>query len=137
VRLQDTGPVDLAAVRLFQEAVLAFVGRMLAVQSEAAGTEEAFARAVIGIYRDLHDHPTAREARVLGSLPHSDQYFEQRHAGLCAALDFPQLLAALRDHRQRPPHWWVQGQAALGYAPLLHLFHALKRWRWKLAGRPE
>lgn len=137
VRLQDTGPVDLAAVRLFQEAVLAFVRRMLAVQSEAAGTEEEFARAVIGVYRDLHDRPTAREARVLGSLPHSDQYFEQRHAGLCAELDFPQLLAALRDHRQRPPHWWVQGQAALGHAPLLHLFHTLKRWRWKLAGRPE
>ncbi|MDQ5979089.1 MAG: hypothetical protein QG602_2063 [Verrucomicrobiota bacterium] len=137
VRLQDTGPVDLAAVRLFQEAVLAFVGRMLAIQSEAEAPEEAFARAVIGIYRHLHDRPTAREARVLGFLPHSDQYFEQRHAGLCADLNLREMLTALRDYQRRPPHWWVQGQAALGHAAWLHLFHTFKRWRWKLAGRPE
>jgi hypothetical protein len=47
------------------------------------------------------------------------------------------LLVALTDYRQRPPHWWIGGQAALGHRTLLRTFRCLKRWRWKLAGRAE
>ena len=137
VELQETGPVNLAEIKLGQEAVLAFVRRALSTASVAAASEDECARAVIGVYRELHDHPTAREVRVLGFLPHSDQYFEQRHATLCADLSLREAWAALFDYRRRPPHWWVAGQAVLGQAPLLRAFSALKKLWWRLRGRAE
>jgi FMN phosphatase YigB (HAD superfamily) len=135
VRLQDTGPVNVAEIRLFQEAVLTFTQRALAVAGEAPPPEDGFARAVIGLYRELHDHPALREVRVWGLMPHSDQYYEQRHAGLCAGLGLRSVLAALLDHRQRPPHWWLAGQARLGHALPLHAFRELKAFWWRLKGR--
>lgn len=136
VRLQDTGSVNLAEIRMFQDAILAFTRRALEVSAEAAAPEEEFSRAVIGIYRSLHDNPTPREAQVLGFLPHSDQYFEQRHAGLCApAPNLPAVLAAMADYRKRPPHWWVQGQAALGHALPLQAFRHFKTFWWRIKGR--
>ena len=137
VREQDIGPVQLAEVRLFQDAVLAFTRQTLAVADVTTAPTEEYARAVIGLYRQLHDHPTAREVRVLGFLPHSDQYFEQRHAGLCAELSLSEVCAALRDYRRRPPHWWIAGQATLGHAPVLLLFRWFKAKWWKISGRPE
>jgi hypothetical protein len=129
--------VNLAEIKLFQEAVLALARRALTTAGIAAAPEEEFARVVIGLYRDLHDHPIAREVRVLGFLPHSDQYFEQRHATLCADLSLGESLAAIADYRRRPPHWWVAGQAELGHSLPLHTFRWAKWLWWKLAGRPE
>ncbi len=137
VQLQDAGPVNLAEIRLFQDAVLAFTCRALATAREAAPPEPEFARAVIGLYRNLHDHPTAREVQVLGFLPHSDQYFEQHHATLCAELGLRATLVAIANYRRRPPHWWVAGQAVLGHSLLLHTFRVLKKLWWRLAGRHE
>ncbi len=137
VQLQDAGPIDLAEIRLFQKAVLTFARCALATASVAAPPEDEFARVVIGPYRTLHDHPTIREVRVLGFLPHSDQYFEQRHATLCANLSLRAMLAALADYRRRPPHWWVAGQAVLGHAALLRTFRWTKMLWWKLTGRSE
>ncbi|HEY8994558.1 MAG TPA: hypothetical protein VIM71_07855 [Lacunisphaera sp.] len=137
VSMQDTGPVNLAEIRLFQEAVLAFTRRALAVAAEAAFPEEEFAQTVIAVYRSLHDQPSLREVRVLGSLPHSDQYYEQHHAGLCAEFDLRSVLSAIMDYRKRPPHWWVQGQARLGHAWPLHAFRHLKALWWRLKRQPE
>ncbi|MBL9216098.1 MAG: hypothetical protein JNG83_11525 [Opitutaceae bacterium] len=137
VRLQDTGPVNLAEVRLLQEAALAFTHRALATATVAAAPEADFARAVIGIYRDFHDRPEPREAEVWGSLPHSDQYYEQRHATLCAELGFGATIAALLDHRKRPPHWWIAGQATLRHPLPLQAFRLAKRGWWRLRGRAE
>lgn len=136
-RLKDPGPVNLAEIRLFQESITAFANRMIEAEATTPAPEADLGPVVCALYRRLHDRPDRREARVLGSLPHADQAYEQHHAGLCADLDLRGLLAALRDFRQRPPHWWVQGQAALGHAPLLHAFRTLKRWRWRLGGRAE
>lgn len=137
VQIGEVGPVNLAEVRLLQDAVLTFTRRALAVENETSVPEAERARAVIEIYRGLHDAPTAREARVLGFTPHSDQYFEQRHASLCAELTPRETFAALADHRKRPPHWWIGGQAALGNAGPLRAFRFLKKCWWKLAGRAE
>ena len=137
VQVQDPGPVNLAEVRLFQEAVLAFTRRALATVADAAPPEAEFARAVIGNYRGLHDRPTAREVRVLGFMPHSDQYFEQRHATLCAEPELRATLAAIRDYHRRPPHWWVAGQAVLGQTVLLRAYRFLKMLWWRLRGRHE
>jgi FMN phosphatase YigB (HAD superfamily) len=134
--LNPPGPVDLPAIKLFQEAVLAFTTRLLETDSVASGTEDEFARAVIAIYRDFHDHPSVAEARLFGFMPHADQLFEQRHANLCGDLSFGGILAALADHRRRPPHWWIPGQAALGHAAVLRGFRALKALRWKIGGKP-
>ena len=135
--LNHPGPVNLAEIRLFQEAVLLFTRRMLETAGETTVDEADFARTVIGLYRGFHDAPTAREVRVWGFLPHADQLFEQRHATLCAEQKFGETLAALWDYRQRPPHWWVQGQAALGNSFPLRSFAMLKRLWWRLRGRHE
>jgi predicted HAD superfamily hydrolase len=133
--LNDPGPVNLAEIRLFQEAVLCFARRML--ETNTAGPAEEFARTVLGLYRNFHDRPAPREALVFGFLPHADQLYEQHYAGLCRRFRLRDLLVALTDYRQRPPHWWIGGQAALGHRTLLRTFRCLKRWRWKLAGRAE
>jgi hypothetical protein len=137
VRLQDAGPVNLAEIQLFQEAVLAFARRAHATTAITAPPEDEFARVVIGLHRHLHDHPTVREVRVLGFLPHSDQYLEQRHATLCAEMSLPETLVAMADYRRRPPHWWVAGQAVLGHSLLLRAFRFLKKHWWRLRGRHE
>jgi len=134
-QLRDAGPVNLAEIRMFQEAILAFTHRLLESTTEAATPSEEFARTVIGLYRKFHDRPSEREARVFGFLPHADQVFEQGYASLCADLKLPAVLSALADHRKRPPHWWIQGQATLGNALPLRAFAWLKAWRWRLAGR--
>jgi hypothetical protein len=133
--LNPPGPVNLPAIKLFQEAVLAFTMRTLETDTVAPAPEDEFARAVIAIYRKFHDHPSASEARLYGFMPHADQLFEQRHANLCGDLSFGQILGALVDHRRRPPHWWIPGQAALGHAAVLRAFRALKALRWKIAGK--
>jgi FMN phosphatase YigB (HAD superfamily) len=135
--LNAPGPVNLDEIRLFQEAVLVFTRRMLEVADIAAAPTRDFARAVIGLYRDFHDRPAAREAGVFGCLPHADQLFEQHHASLCAPLSAGQAWTAITDYRRRPPHWWVQGQAALGNKALLLGFASLKRLWWRLRGRRE
>ena len=131
------GPVNLTEIRFFQEAVLAFTRRMLEVADVTTTPEPDFAQTVIGLYRDFHDRPTAREAGMFGFLPHADQLFEQSHATLCARMSAWQSVAAIVDHRRRPPHWWVQGQAALGPAVPLRAFQALKKIWWWLQGRTE
>jgi len=136
-RLNTPGPVNLDEIRRFQDAVLAFTRRALDTADETDGGSPEFARAAIGLYREFHDRPTAREARVFGFLPHADQLFEQQHASLCADFDLPGLLAALQDYRRRPPHWWVAGQAALNHAALLGAFRRGKRLWWLLRRRPE
>lgn len=135
--LNPPGPVNLEEIRLFQEAVLAFTRRMLDTAGTAAWPTEALARTVIGLYRDFHDHPAAREARVFGFLPHADQLFEQRHAPLCAEPGLRGTATMLWDFRRRPPHWWVGGQAALGQSLPLRVFRALKALLWRLLKRPE
>jgi len=133
--LNVPGPVNLAEIKLFQEAVLAFTSRMLETADVTAVPDEELARTVIGLYRDFHDQPTEAEARLFGFLPHADQLYEQRHATLCAEQNLGQTLAALADYRRRPPHWWIGGQAALGHATLLRTFRWLKRMRWRLGGK--
>jgi hypothetical protein len=133
----DPGPVNLAEIRLFQEAILCFVRRANEVADELVAPEDEFARVVLALYRDLHDHPTPEEARLFGFMPHADQLFEQCHAGLCAQMSLGEVLAALRNYRLRPPHWWIQGQATLGSGALLRSFHFLKQAWWRLKGRAE
>lgn len=135
--LNVVGPVNLGEIRLFQDAILAFARRAAETAETAAAPADELARAAIALYRDFHDHPTAREARVFGFLPHADQLFEQRHATLCADFTLGQLLGALRDYRRRPPHWWVGGQIALGQAALLRAFRSAKQAWWRLRGRAE
>lgn len=135
--LNDPGPVNLGEIRLFQEAILAFVRRAQDVGGELTATDDEFARVAFALYRDLHDHPSTEEARLFGFMPHADQLFEQRHAGLCAELGFNEVVGALRNYRQRPPHWWIQGQATLGSGALLRSFHFLKKTWWRLKGRVE
>ncbi len=135
--LNAPGPVNLGEIRLFQDAVLAFARRMLEVEDSAEAPVEDFARAVIGLYRDFHDRPTAREAGIFGFLPHADQLFEQSHKTLCAKLSTRETVAAIVSYRRRPPHWWVQGQAALGSAGTVHTFRTLKKIWWRLRGRHE
>ncbi|MBS0661902.1 MAG: hypothetical protein JSR48_01450 [Verrucomicrobia bacterium] len=135
--LNAPGPVNLDEIRLFQEAILAFVRRAEETADAAAAPPGDFARAVIALYRDFHDRPSTREARVFGFLPHADQLYEQRHATLCADFALSGLLRALRDYRLRPPHWWIGGQIALGHGPLLRAFRGAKRAWWRLRGRAE
>ncbi|HND61251.1 MAG TPA: hypothetical protein PLB90_07195 [Opitutaceae bacterium] len=135
--LNSVGPVNLGEIRLFQDAILAFARHAEETADTAAAPAEDYARAVIGLYRDFHDRPTAREVRVFGFLPHADQLFEQRHATLCADFTTGGLLRALRDYRLRPPHWWVGGQIALGHAGLLRAFRGAKHAWWRLRGRAE
>jgi FMN phosphatase YigB (HAD superfamily) len=132
--LHKIGPVNVNEIRLVQEAVLAFTRRQLETAATAAAPEGEFARTVIGLYRRFHDHPSRREAELFGFLPHADQAFEQQHATLCARFGWMEILAALVDYRRRPPQWWIQGQAALGAAPLLRTFSWLKRTRRALGG---
>jgi predicted HAD superfamily hydrolase len=135
--LNAPGPVNLVEIKLFQDAVLAFTNRMLETADVTTVPDDELARAVIGVYRDFHDRPSEAEARVFGFLPHADQLYEQKHATLCANQTLGQTLAALVDHRRRPPHWWIGGQAALGNGAWLRAFRFLKRMRWKLTGRHE
>lgn len=135
--LRDPGPVNLSEIRLMQDAVLAFTRRLISATQTAPMPEGPFDRAVIGLYRDLHDDPTPDEVRLFGFMPHADQLFEQRHATLCTEFSLVQTLAALANHERRPPHWWLEGQAVLGHGIWIKLFRALKRLRWKLAGRHE
>jgi len=134
---KDPGPVNLAEIRDVQETILRFVRRAGNVAEEMQAPDDEFARAAWELYRDLHDRPTRPEAEILGGLPHADQLYEQRHAGLCAPLGLGELLRALSNYRLRPPHWWIQGQAALGSAAVLRSFHFLKKTWWRLKGRPE
>jgi FMN phosphatase YigB (HAD superfamily) len=135
--LNAPGPVNLAEIKLFQEAVLAFTGRMLETLDTANPPPEEIARVVLEVYRDFHDHPSRDEARVFGFLPHADQLYEQSHATLCADQTLAQALIAVAIHPLRPPHWWIGGQAALGHAALLRTFQFLKKLRWKLTGKKE
>jgi len=136
-RLNAPGPVNLDEIRLFQDAVLAFSQRLLSTADLAPLPDGEFDRAVIALYRVLHDSPTEEEARLFGFLPHADQLYEQCHASLCAEPDLRRTISALLDFRKRPPYWWIGGQAALGQAPLLRGFRWLKRWKWRLSGKPE
>jgi FMN phosphatase YigB (HAD superfamily) len=131
------GPVNLAEIKLFQEAVLAFTARMLETADVAALPDDELARTAVGLYRDFHDRPTKAEAALFGFLPHADQLYEQRHATLCAEQNLLGTMVALLNFHRRPPHWWVSGQAALGHAVWLRTFQFLKRWRWRLSGRKE
>jgi FMN phosphatase YigB (HAD superfamily) len=135
--LHDLGPVNLDEIRLMQEAILAFARRMNETIGEAECSTGEFARAVIGLYREFHDHPTRREAGIFGFMPHADQAFEQRHATLCASPGLAGTWAAIVDYQRRPPHWWVYGQTALGQRPLLSAFIRLRRLKWRLFGRHE
>jgi FMN phosphatase YigB (HAD superfamily) len=134
--LLDQGPVNLAEIRLFQEAILTFTRRMSAIAGLAPAPETDFARTVIGLYRSFHDRPSRREAEIFGFLPHSDQPYEQRHASLCARFGFRDTVAALVNYRLRPPQWWMHGQAALGQGFLLRGFLALKGLKLRLSRRP-
>jgi predicted HAD superfamily hydrolase len=136
-QLNAPGPVNITEIKYFQEAVLAFNTRLLETAGVGAAPGADFDRAVIALYREFHDQPSAAEARLFGFLPHADQLYEQRHATLCAEPGLVGTLRALADYRRRPPHWWVGGQAALGDAVLLKSFRWLKRMRWRLAGRKE
>lgn len=133
--LRDPGPVNLEEIRFLQGAILAFTRRMLEVRGECAMPADASARVVLANYRAFHDRPSLPEARVFGRMPHADQVFDQHHASLCAALPLRATLRALLNHRLRPPHWWLQGEAACGHAWLLRTFIALKACRWRLARR--
>ena len=134
-RLNDAGPVDFTLVRLLHEAALTFTNRAVDTGAEAPVAADEFARAVIGLYRDFHDHPTEPEVRVFGFLPHADQWLEQRHGTLCANFTSGEILRALRDHHRRPPHWWIAGQAALGHPWPLRGFAILKTLWWRLKKR--
>lgn len=135
--LRDPGPVNLAEIRLFQDAIMAFVRRLLDVNRESPAPDDELARVVLSLYRDFHDHPSPEEARIFGGMPHADHALEQSYAAMCEPMTLRKTLGALLDHRRRPPHWWIEGQAALGQAWLLRTFVALKTWRWRLGGRTE
>ena len=115
---------------------MTFTRRMSAVANLAVAPETEFARTVIGLYREFHDRPSRREAEIFGSLPHSDQPYEQRHACLCARFSLGETVAALINYRRRPPQWWMQGQAAMGHGPLLRCFLYLKGLKLRLSGGP-
>lgn len=134
---RDPGPVNLEEIRSFQNAIMTFAQRMLDADLESPAPTRDLSQIVLANYRNFHDDPSASEARVFGSMPHADQVLEHQHVPLCAAKSFRETLAALLNPQRRPPHWWIEGEAALGHAWLLRSFVSLKSMRWRLARRTE
>lgn len=129
-----------AEVELFQDAVLAFVDQ--AARAPAAWPDAAdLAAVVIGNYRDFFQRPSRAESAAFGAIPHSDQMLEQRHSSLCQPMTLRELVRAMRSFHDRPPGWWLAGQAQLGHAPLLRTYQWVKNLKWalqtRLTGRPD
>lgn len=134
---------EAAQACFFQEAVLAFTRHALAAGSELAATRPGeLAQVAEDVWTAFYDRPTPAEALAFGRLPHSDQLLEQNYALLCPPMRPGEVLAAMFNRQQRPVCWWLEGQAALGSAPLLQFYLALKKMKWWLqaalsGGRPE
>jgi predicted HAD superfamily hydrolase len=140
-RLGAIGAGTLSETRLFQDAVLAFVGCVQDSQECGRVPERELARAVIGAYREFFRHPTLREALLLGRMPHANQMLEESHTQLCPDMTSREIVRAMLDFHSRPPGWWLYGQAAQGNSALIQGYLALKRLKWwvqgALTGRPD
>jgi hypothetical protein len=116
--------------RIFQEAVLAFVNRMHDAGSGIGISDGEFAQVAIGAYREFFRHPTLEEALVMGRTPHANQMLEESHTELCPDMSLGQILSGIASFRNRPPGWWLHGQATQGHSTLIHTYLALKRAKW-------
>lgn len=124
---------------IFQRAILAF-----ATHAEEYGAwpeHEKIAPVVIDNYLAFFHAPERQEAEAIGAIPHSDQMLEQRHAGLCYPMSVIEAIRACANFRQRPPCWWLAGQAELGPRPIIRIFQTAKRAKWwlksTLTGEPD
>lgn len=132
-RLANIDAASREDVDVFQSSILRFVQAQIEpVIDLEAPPAESLAWVVIRAYRSLVGNPTRAEAKCLGRIPHADQMLEQRHTGLCPEMSLRQILAAMADFHQRPPGWWLQGQAVFGHTVPILAYLGLKRLKWAL-----
>jgi FMN phosphatase YigB (HAD superfamily) len=125
-------PATITEVAFFQDAVLAFVQRILRAPAMHDLPRDSLARTVIETYRDFFHHPSRREVLVFGRIPHADQMLESRYTVLCPDMTTTDVITAMVDFHRRPPGWWHAGQATLGNKTLIRGYLLLKRARWLL-----
>lgn len=123
-------PLQEAEARLFQEAVMAFTRSVLAAGAAQRCPDEELATCVLDGYLDFFHHPTLEEVLVWGRTPHANQMLEKHSAVLAPDMKLHEVLRAIADFHQRPPGWWLAGQARLGHAGILALYQLAKKGRW-------
>ena len=121
---------SIADARLFQEAAVEFVNRIYDTKQPVDFPEREIAQAVIGAYREFFRRPSLQEALAFGRTPHSNQMLEESYTQLCPEMTTQQVLKAMLSFRQRPPGWWLYGQAKQGQSLLIYAYLAAKRIKW-------
>ena len=120
---------EIQEVRLLQEAILCFATSYLQIEQPAiCGTSE-MAIKVISNFEEFASHPTREEALSWGRVPQRVHPADTDAEVLCPPMDFGAVAASLLGRRQRPPAWWLPGQASIGHRLLIKSWLELKRFK--------
>jgi hypothetical protein len=117
-----------------QRGMIAFAKRMIEVEKSFTINFEDLAKIAIQGFLDFHERPCGSEVGTICRMGHSNQIVDATQEAIIQPMRLSEIFACIRDHRRRPPNWWLQGQSVLGYAATLRAFLLLKKIRWRLKG---
>jgi len=130
-------PIDrseIEAVRLGQAAILDVVRNYLSMGKSRPLPAADIAAVVIDAFADFAAHPDKAEALAWGRVPHVVHPADPGSEQLCPPLSLREIMSLFLYRSQRPPAWWLPGQAALGGSgsALVFLWVRLRHWRHPL-----